>query len=133
MNTRLLMAASACFLGILGLGATFLPAEILDAARDPAAGPAALLLVQLYGALAFGGAMLNWMSRTSILGGIYGRPIVLGNALHFTMGALAIIKGISGSTAGAPLVVVGAGYACFAVLFCLLMFRHPAEPPRSSV
>lgn len=126
-GTRLLMASSAAFLCLLGLGATFLPAELLAYAGAPAPGIAPLV-VQLFGALSFGGAMVNWMGRTNLIGGIYSRPVSVGNALHFTMGALALLKGISAGTLPLPVVALFACYAFFSVSFCLVLFRHPAAP-----
>jgi hypothetical protein len=31
------------------------------------------------------------MAKGATLGGIYGRPIVIGNLVHFTMGALVLL------------------------------------------
>jgi hypothetical protein len=35
--------------------------------------------------------MLNWMARANRIGGIYSRPVAMGNFLHFTMGALVLL------------------------------------------
>jgi hypothetical protein len=122
------MAASAAFLGVIGLLATFLPAEILAAAGvEPFADVGfARLLVQLLGAAALGSAMLNWMGRTNLIGGIYSRPVALGNALHFTMGALALLKGVAAGATSAPAVALFVCYSIFAAAFNIVLFRHPA-------
>src|SRR5687767_3301513 len=91
MNTRVVMGASALVMGALGLSATFLPQEI---AAYVTASPGALpLLIQVLGALYFAFAMLNWSAKDSLLGGIYNRPVALGNLVHFVIGALALAKG----------------------------------------
>ena len=55
------------------------------AAPDSGLSPTALWLGQLLGSAWLGVAALNWASRATILGGIYGRPIVLANlAIYFT-------------------------------------------------
>jgi hypothetical protein len=91
MNTRMLMRASAVMLGALGAGATFLPREVLVHAGTAPMG-FSVVLVQLAGALYLGFAMLNWMAQGSIIGGIYSRPVAIGNLAHFTIGALGLIK-----------------------------------------
>ena len=58
MNTRLLMRASAVFLGVLGASATFLPQEILAHAGTPAVG-SGVVLIQMAGASYLGFALLN--------------------------------------------------------------------------
>ena len=93
MSTRLLMILSALVLAALGLAASFVPREILmfvGARPDPLPG----LLVQITGALYLGFAMLNWMARGSLIGGIYGRPVAFGNFMHFTVVALAMLRAL---------------------------------------
>jgi hypothetical protein len=120
MNTKLLMTASALVLGLAGLAASFAPAELLTAWGAPATEQTALL-VQLLGALYFSFALLNWTARGAIIGGIYARPVSIGNFLHFTMGALAIAKHDL-SQHGLPAVMALVVYATFAVLFGALVF-----------
>lgn len=93
MNTKVLMVASALVLAALGLVASFVPREILiflGARPDPLP----VLFVQITGALYLGFAMLNWMARESLIGGIYGRPVVFGNFMHFMVVALAMLKAL---------------------------------------
>ena len=121
MNTRLLMRASAVFLGVLGGLATFLPQELLLRTGTSPAG-FSVLLVQIAGAAYLGLAMLNWMARGNLMGGIYSRPVAIGNLAHFTIAALALVKA---ALAGqhAPEVLGGAvAYAVFAVLFGVVTF-----------
>lgn len=126
MNTRVLMAASALFMGCLGLAASFLPQEILAAIGAPSQG-ALPLLVQLGGALYVGFAMVNWMAKGNLLGGIYNRPAAMGNFAHFFIGAAALVKGLfAGQTA--PGIWIGcAAYSVFAVWFALVAFGSPVK------
>ena len=39
-------------------------------------------------------AMLNWMAKGVIIGGIYSRPIVIANLAHFLIGDLELIKAV---------------------------------------
>ena len=122
MPTRYVMIAAAIVLGIVGLGASFLPQELLAAAGGTGADGGATVAVQLLGAAALGFAMLNWMSRGNMLGGIYGRPLIVGNLLHFFAGAMALLK--SGGLS--PVVAaLAAAYGLLALGFALMLFRHP--------
>ncbi|WP_207434388.1 hypothetical protein [Sabulibacter ruber] len=124
MNTKLVMTLSAAFLALLGLGLTFLPQEI-SSYLSLGDGAAIHLVLQLLGALYLGFAMLNWMAKGSLLGGIYNRPIAVANFTHFFVGALALIKGNPG-TALPTLVVVGL-YSVFALVFGIILYRHPLK------
>ena len=69
--------------------------------------------------------MLNWMSRYTRIGGIYGRPLVVANLSHAASAALLLGKaaGRVGFPAG---VVVPLGiYAVLAVGFGIAMFSRP--------
>jgi hypothetical protein len=123
MSTRLQMTASVVVMAGWGLAATFAPVEIA-AVTGTAGSPAMVVVLQMVGALYLGFAMLNWMSRGSSLGGIYGRPIVVANTLHFTVASLALMKTLPGWH---PPVVVAATMVCsvFAATFGLLLFRTP--------
>lgn len=121
MNTRLLMRASAVFLGVLGAAATFLPQEILVRAGTSPAG-FSVVLVQITGALYLGFAMLNWMAQGSVIGGIYSRPIAIGNLTHFMIAALALVKVVLAGQHAPVAIVAAAAYTIFAVSFGLVTF-----------
>lgn len=124
MNTKLILISSSLVMGIAGLAASFFPKEILLYLGYPSAG-FEHLLIQVMGALYFGFAMMNWMARDFIIGGIYARPIAMGNFVHFLVAGLALIKGAF-SISNSPVLWVAAGiYSVFALLFYLIAFRHP--------
>ena len=123
MNTRLLMRASAVVMGFAGLSATFLPQEILARTGTAPAG-VVVLLVQVAGALYVGFAMLNWMAQGNLIGGVYSRPVAIGNLSHFTIASLALLKSVLAGQR-APEVVVGAAICTvFAVLFAVVAFGN---------
>lgn len=125
MTTRILMIASALVMAAIGLLLSFAPDEVFAALGGEAAGPWTTIL-QVCGALYFGFAMMNWMAKGAVLGGIYGRPIVIGNLVHSTVGGLALLKCISQTTS--PLLIgLAVAYAVFACLFGWVMFTHPAK------
>ena len=117
-RVRLAVVLSAFCLGIAGIALTFAPEEIGGMLGLNAA-PIAL---QLIGAALLGFGVMNWTARGSTLGGIYGRAVVAGNQMHFTVGALALVK--HGLAAGGPpmfwaLTIV---YLLGAALFLHLLF-----------
>jgi hypothetical protein len=126
LNTRGLMRFSSAFLGALGLLGSFVPEELLQyMSIDPSGVP--LWIIQLLGALYFAFAMMNWTARDSVMGGIYSRPVVIGNLAHFFMGTITLIK-VAPAEGGAVwmwgLVLI---YAAFAISFTSVMFRPPVN------
>ena len=77
MNTKSLMTLSAIILALIGISLNFFPKEILDY-LELSVSDTLELLIQIIGSLYFAFAMLNWMSKGSIIGGIYNRPIAIG-------------------------------------------------------
>ncbi|MFI5161142.1 MAG: hypothetical protein ACHQHN_07685 [Sphingobacteriales bacterium] len=127
MNTKLIMTASAILLAAVGISLSFFPNEIakyigLDASKT------SQLVMQALGALYFGFAILNWMAKGSIIGGIYNKPLVVANLSHFMIGGLALIKGLmSIYNPSYQLVILTAIYTIFGILFGILFVRHPAN------
>lgn len=118
---KLLMMSSAIFLAGLGIGASFLPQELLARAGSPTDW-LATTIVQLAGAALVGFALVNWTARGTLIGGIYGRPIALGNFGHFAIGAIVLMKIVSRSHAGVWLIAVTTFYAAFAGWFGYALF-----------
>ncbi len=130
MHTRFLMSLSAAFLAAFGVGITFLPQELLAHLGAPPDGTL-VLLIQLLGALYLGFAILNWMNRGSLIGGIYGRPVSMANFFNFLVGALALAKATLAQRVGLEVTVVALVYAVFAVWFGLALFTHPGNDTSS--
>ncbi len=121
MNTKFLMTSSSVLMGVIGIALTFLSGEILNFLGAPSH-PGSTIGLQLAGALYFGFAMVNWTAKANLIGGIYGRPIAIGNAVHFFIGALALIK------AGfIPLLPLTITYSILAVAFYIVMVTHPIK------
>lgn len=127
MNTKIVMFTSAVFLFSTGIILTFLPAEVLTYfSLEPE--KSAQLLCQLLGAQYFAFGMINWNTKSSLIGGIYNRPVAVSNFAHFFIGGLALAKGMT-SNIDLPnlLWVLTFVYIGFAVLFGLILFRHPVK------
>lgn len=132
MNTRIVMILSAFILGAVGVLLTFAAEEV---AKVLIAEPnkQVQLLIQVVGALYFAFAMLNWMVKDNLIGGIYNRPIAVANCTHFTIAGLALVKGAA-AIPGMPnqWLYAAALYAVFAIVFALILFRHPTEEKKSA-
>ena len=125
MNTKPLMITSATVMGMTGIVLSFMPHEVLGYfGSDP--GAINPLILQLMGALYFSFAMVNWTSKANLIGGIYGRPIAIGNLTHFTIGALALSKAYLASRV-TVIIVPTVLYIIFAVLFGIVFFTHPVK------
>jgi hypothetical protein len=127
INTKLIMTASAISLAIIGLGLTFLATEIADYFLISST-VSFQLIIQVLGGLYFAFAMLNWMAKGSVIGGIYNRPIVIANFSHFLIGGLALIKGlINRPDLPSAFWIIAGLYFVFAILFGILLFRSPVN------
>ena len=119
------MVASSLALALTGLAASFAPVELLTALSAPTVEPLPVL-IQLAGALYLAFAIANWTAQDSIIGGIYSRPLSLGNSLHFTVGALALLKHELRNGFRIPLVIALVAYTVFAICFVYLIFGRGA-------
>ncbi|WP_046173582.1 hypothetical protein [Domibacillus indicus] len=123
MKTKWLLSSSAVVMGLLGLAGTFLPEEISNILGiDPS--PVTLILLQIIGGLYLGFAMLNWFTRSSRIGGIYNRPVVLGNLIHCIVVFFALIRQLA-EQFNLIFAILTFVYFVFAVWFTLVMRSNP--------
>ena len=127
MNTKSLMTLSAIILALIGISLIFLPKEILDY-FELSVSDTLELLMQIIGSFYFAFAMLNWMSKGSIIGGIYNRPIAITNLTHFVIAGLALIKGVLANPSLSYIIwSIAIIYSIFAILFGIVVFNHPVS------
>lgn len=126
MNTKLLMMTSALLMAVCGAALLFVPHEILNYFGTPNGG-IGVLFVQLAGALFFGFAMMNWMAKTVLIGGIYARPLAIGNFAHFSIGALGLLKFAYAAQNSYAVWTFALFYTIFAILFGIVLFTHPLK------
>jgi hypothetical protein len=119
------MGASALVMGAAGAAGLFLPQEIAVALGVSATGLLPSLL-QIHAAMLLGFAMINWMGKDSLIGGIYNRPVLVGNVAHFAIGAITLLKLVVRNTT-VPVIVATAIYVVFAIGFGMLLFRSPVK------
>jgi hypothetical protein len=124
------MTCSALLFGALGVIATFAP-DVVTAGLGADSAPLMDVVVQLLGAAYLGLALMTWMSRHNVVGGIYGRPLVLCHLMHTVSGGLALGKALAASPVAVPSWAwgVAGSYVALALGFGVLMIRHPLAPP----
>lgn len=124
MNSKLVMTGAAIVLGLAGITCLFVPEEVLKL-YDPAAEHVQALLVQLLGAGFLGFAALDWTCRQYLLGGIYGRPVVMANQTHFVIGSFLIIRAVVRQPDNIVLWCTLGGYALFAIALSVILYGPP--------
>ena len=118
------MISSAIVTGLPGLMASFLPTEILKT-FGVTANEFLTLFVQITGALYLGFAIMNWMAKSVLIGGIYAKPLGMGNFLHFTVAGIALFKFAINNHSSIYIWIATIVYSGFAILFGLVVFTSP--------
>lgn len=121
---RLLVASSAIYAGA-GLPLLFAADEILKRV-DGSVATTGLWMADMFGGALVAFAVLNWFNRTTMMGGIYGRPLLVANLMlltNITFPALRVWRGNGHMLPGLTCVVFGV----LLVLFGRLLFRNPKE------
>jgi hypothetical protein len=126
VTSRSISSASALVLFIGGVILLFAP-DFLLPRLSPGFPSSALWLGQLLGAAWLGMAALNWLSRSMMLGGIYGRPTVFANTALYFISALALLRAASRAPASTTLWALAAPLMLLAVSYAWLLYRGPFE------
>ena len=119
MSPKVLLAGAAVFQGLYGITLLFLPKILLGLFGLDVR---AVFFAQQFGTALLGLAAVNWVARASPVGGIYGRPLVVGNVTFFTTNALLLFGQVLEQPDMWVLWVNEGIVAGFAVGFALLLF-----------
>ena len=127
MNTKIVMTSSALFYAIIGIILSFLPNEIADY-LNVEYNIVTILFLDIMSALYLGFGILNWMAKGTLIGGIYNRPIAIGNLMHFGVGAIALVKVVSNIQTHSEIVIsLTVVYVIFAILFVYIFRTNPTK------
>ena len=119
---------SALILGAGGVALLSTPRTVV-AAIGAADSTGTDLMAQLLGAAWLGLAALNWLQRRTIIGGIYLRPLVFANTMHYLVAALVLLK--APDRRGSLLVLVATiTIGLLAIVYAALLMRGPFDRPR---
>lgn len=128
MNTKLLMSISAAIMIAIGLAFSFMPKEILSALDITITDRTMPLILQLTGALYLGFGTMNWMAKTVLIGGIYAKPLSMGNFAHFLIASLALMKNLMhNSIASTYIWILTIIYALLAIAFGFVSMTNPGK------
>lgn len=108
-------------MALVGFMAAVFSQEILRYFGHPAEG-FAVVLVKIVAGLYFGLAILNWMARGNMIGGIYSRPVGLANFAHFLAVAVVLVKQLPTTPNTAEFAVTAGLNAVFAGAFGFVVF-----------
>jgi hypothetical protein len=118
--------ASAAFLLLSGLVLLF-GSDVLLPRLIPAFPPSATWLGQLLAAAWLALAAVNWLSQSSLLGGIYARPVVMANATGYFIAAMVLLKVVTRQAVPAALWLLVVPVVLFAGIYTWLLLRGPIE------
>ena len=124
--SQLLSRTSAAALLLGGLAFLFIPDTLLPL-LVPGYPPAGAWLGQLLAAAWLGLATLNWLSRSALLGGIYGRPVVATNFVAYFVGATSLLSAATSGPHPTGYWVLAAPVAILAMAYGWLFFRGPLQ------
>ena len=127
MFSSTLSRASATVLLLGGLALLF-AADTLLPALVPGFPANAAWIGQLLGAAWLGMSALNWLNRSTILGGIYGRPVVVANLAMHCISALSLLRAVVGSASSRGVWVALTITTLLAATYGALMLRGPFDP-----
>ena len=130
MNTKLVMVSSAAILGLAGILLSFFPSEIAPYLDLSVNQP---IVLQILGALYFGFAILNWTAKANLIGGIYSKPVAIGNFAHFMMGALALAELAFNTTGLTHVWIAAIIYSIFTLIFGYIFFMNPLGKKNTSI
>lgn len=112
---------------ILGAFASFAP-EIVSSFLKTENTLLVSLLIQGFGAFNFAMSIQNWMSKSSLIGGIYNRPLIMANLTYFGMSSIAISKGLMNSIdVSSILWFFGIIFILFTIAFGVFFFKNPLQ------
>jgi len=129
VSSSLVSRISSFVLGASGVALLFAPDVILPA-LVPGFPAAAAWLGQLLAAAWLAIAALNWLQRSAVLGGIYGRAVVLANLVLYFVTALSVGRALAAGTAPASLWALTVPAAVLAVAYGALLLRGPFDLQR---
>jgi len=131
MRSTVVTRASALLLALAGVSLLFAPIELL-ARLAPGTPPSAAWIAQLLGAAWLGLAAMNWTTRFTMVGGIYGRAVVTANAMTYFASAMTLLHVVRAG-ASTMVIVLAVVALVMAATYGYLLFRGPFAADRAPV
>lgn len=125
MARKTILTSSSVTLGAFGVILSFAPDFIWES-QNIKATPIILVITQILGALYFSFAVLNWLAKESMLGGIYNRPVILANFTHYLIGCIFLLKNqILNTNENYMICLLVLLYCSFSVSFGIMLISNP--------
>ncbi len=124
MRSSELSSISATVQLLLGLVVLFLPGVFFPGIE---ASVGAHLAVQLLAAAWLAGGALNFINRRALLGGIYGRAIVVGNLTLYLVSSLVLVTPAMDDHTPLGLRLLPLLFMPIAILYAMRLLRGPSE------
>jgi hypothetical protein len=121
--SSIIARASALLLASAGLILLFASDAVLPALL-PGMPASAAWLGQLLAAAWLSVALFNWNSRATVLGGVYGRPVVNLNLVLYLVSALGLLKADGATTA---LRIATVPFVLMALVYGVVLLRGPFD------
>lgn len=122
-TNRLLVAVSIAY-AVTGLVLLFVP-EVILSRSAPEMPPVGLWISGMFGGALFAFALLNWFQRHTMMGGIFGRPLLMANLMMMTNIAFSSLR-MWRSEHDVVYAIGGVIGAAFLAAFGRLLFVQPA-------
>ncbi|HMB61504.1 MAG TPA: hypothetical protein VKN36_00425 [Eudoraea sp.] len=87
-----------------------------------------IVLLQIQSGFYLGLATLNWMTKRALIGGVYNRPLAMGNLFHFGIGAIALVKSSIKTPDHYEIIIpLTLLYSTFTAMFLFVIISNPAK------
>ena len=127
MNTKIVMTSSAILMAGIGILLSFMPNEVIEYLNIES-NTITILFLNLLSALYLGFGLLNWMAKGTLIGGIYNKPIAIGNLMHFGVGAITLVKVVLNIQTHPEIIIsLTVVYVIFAILFAYIFLTNPTK------
>lgn len=122
-----LISRTSALLLFFGGNALLFASDVLLPRFEPGFPASGAWIGQLLAAAWLGIGVLNWLSRFALLGGIYGRPVVMANFTLYFIASMVLVRRVM--SGGAPVAVwtVLVVAAALAIAYGWLLRRGPFE------
>lgn len=124
LNSTRVSDASAAFLAVTGMLLLFASEEMLPMVVTGFP-PAVAWIGELVASGWLAMAILNWANRKALLGGVYGRPVVLTNMLFYFSTLMTLLRLVSKQVVPIGVLYVLVPIAIFTLLYGRLLYRGP--------
>lgn len=124
MTSALITRTSAALLAGGGIALLFASDSIMPALA-PGFPEHAAWLGQLVGAGWLAVAALNWLNKSTLIGGIYGRPLVLANLILYFISTMVLLRALRDPETAPVLWWIAAPHVVMAIVYGVVLFKGP--------